>query len=225
MKVSSIIEQKDLFKRFLIQQVDFSQKYVYENFQNFEYNWDLSELDLKAMFDKSLSSKISGRLWGGSKDSAKSMMMQFMDINKEFVRAMFRNLFDTTKETGMRINRFGFHCDQMLAELQAKDKKADVHFHEDRKMTAFYLAFQNPQEFTFFNYKAFKLTMQKLEAKSIPEQFEIERYFKLSNGLYKIISKDTELLDIHKQVIEPFNRNDPGQLILNDFYLFCAGLL
>jgi len=225
MKVANINIEKERFKSYLSTQVEYSQKYIYENLEYFKYNWDLSDLDLPTLYNKSLSSKISGRLWGGSKDSAKSMMLRFIDLNKEFVRSMFRNLFDEDKELVMRLNRFGFHCDQMLAEIQEKDKTADVHFHENGKMVAFYLCFNDPMNYTLFDYNAFKTTMQKLESRSIPEPFEVERYFKLSNGLCKLLSRDEELIHMHKQAIEPYIRNEAGQLLVHDFYLFCAGKL
>jgi len=229
MKVALIHEQADKFKTYLKKFQDDSTTYPhihkYENYQNFLDKWDLDELDLNTMFDNSFSSQLSNRLWGGSMDSPKSMMLRFIELNKEFVRSMFRNLFDESKEVGMRMNRFRFHCDQLLMEIQQTDKKADRHYHEDYKMISLYLAFNHSESQCYFDYEPFNKTMQIIEAKKVPQHFELERYSKLSNGLFKLLSKDSELLELHSNNIKPYTRYPAGQLLVHDFYVFNYGLI
>ena len=118
MKVNLINKFKELWKASLSQELPDGWIYKYENLSNYRRHWDLSELDLKKMYADSFSSQVSGRLWGGTVDSPRSIMMSFIDINKEFVRSMFRDLHNESKDLSMRINRFSFHCDQLLELLQ-----------------------------------------------------------------------------------------------------------
>jgi len=226
MKVEKINHYKDKFKKHLHQLVEdytpYEEAYKYENLLNFQQNWDLGDLDFHSIFNKSFKSKISNKLWGGSKDSPKSMMLEFINLNKEFVRTAFRDLFNEEKDITMRINRFGFHCDQMLDQSLEAKKKFNTHHHEDRKMAALYLSFNAPELYTLFEYPIFKKTMELLDTRSVPEKFEIERYFKLSKGLNTLISKDEELMEWHKELIKPYDQVHFGQMIVHDFYIFCG---
>ena len=223
MKVDKINAYKEVFRNHLQITQSYNELYKYECLQNFEAHWDLSALDLKTMYDNSLQSKLSGRLWGGSQNSAKEVMLLFLDMDKEFVRSMFRDLYNEDKDLGMRINRFVFHCDQMLEQLQAKQPKWTTHFHGEAEV-ALYLAFANPQRYPLFNYAPFAIMMQRLEVKSVPESYELERYFKLCKGLYTLLKRDEELVELHRKV-----RADAGfyeedtAIMIHDYLVVCAG--
>jgi len=223
LKVDKINAYKEVFRNHLQITQSYNELYKYECLQNFEANWDLSALDLKTMYDNSLQSKLSGRLWGGSQNSAKEVMLLFLDMDKEFVRSMFRDLYNEDKDLGMRINRFVFHCDQMLEQLQSKQPKWTTHFHGESEV-AFYLAFNNPQVYPLFNYGPFAIMMQRLEVKSVPESYELERYFKLCKGLYTLLKRDIQLVRLHKEVREAAGYyGDDTVIMVHDYLVVCAG--
>lgn len=222
MKVDKINAYKDLFKEHLVITQDYNELYKYECLQHFSDNWSLDELDLATMFDKSLTSNISARLWGGSTNSAKSVMLQFIALNKEFVRSMFRDLYNEDKDLGLRINRFIFHCDELLSQLQQKETKLNYHHHSDQELSV-YLAFKFPAKYNLFNYGPFSIMMNRLEAKNVPQEFEVERFFKLCKGLYSILSRDTELLEIHRNLRkDPIYYGDDTMLLVHDFLIVCS---
>jgi len=221
MKVNLINDYKDKFITFLTRQSDYEEIYKYENISNFRKHWDLSELDLKTMYDNSFKSKLSGRLWGGTVDSAKSIMLLFIDTNKEFVRSMFRDLYNESKELNGRIDRFIFHCDQMLDEVKKTTDKFDRHFHEDATMPFLYLCFSDPKVYPLYDYNLFRNTLPLFETRSVPENFEIDRYYKLSKAIYTIISKDTNLVTLHQSLIPEAYGIEANMLLLDDFLRFC----
>lgn len=222
MKVDKINAYKDVFKEHLKVTQTYNELYKYECLKNFQDHWDLGALDLKTMYDKSLTSNISARLWGGSQNSAKSVMLQFLEINKEFVRTMFRDLYNEDKDLGLRISRFKFHCSQMLEEVQQGGSKLNHHFHNDEEVSV-YLAFNAPEKYNLFNYGPFNVMMNRLEAKNIPQEFEIERYFKLCKGLYTMLSKDEELLAIHQEKrSEDIYFGDNTMLLVHDYLIVCS---
>ena len=198
--------------------------YKYECLKNFQENWDIDSTDLLTMYDHSFSSKISSRLWGGRQDSPKSAMLKMIAADKHFADAMFRDLFDEEKEVGPRMDRFFFHCDQ-LAEITSKDKKDLLHHkHDNHNIISVYLSFRYPEKYCIFEYPLFRKTMIKLEVQTVPQEFEISRFFKLSQALYKIISKDEELMKIQKKRID--NKTfykDASLLIISDFYELVGG--
>jgi len=222
MKVTKIDAYKEVFKKHLDITQSYNELYKYECLKNFTDNWDLSALDLGSMYDKSFTSTISGRLWGGSTNSAKELMLKFIELDKEFVRSMFRDLYNEDKDLGMRINRFKFHCDQLLEQLQVKEKQWNNHFHDDAEV-ALYLAFQYPQVYNLFDYAPFAIVMQRLEIKDLPEAYQTERYMKLSKALYTMISKDEELLELHrKQRNEAQYYGEDTMLIVHDYLRICS---
>lgn len=222
MKVALINEYKDKFKKRLIQSYELDEAYKYECLQNYKNNWDLSALKLEEVFDESFSSTMSGRLWGGSKDSAKEMMLRFMAHDREFMRSAFRDLYTDYKDVTLRISRFKLHCDEMMEQLQKKDKKLNHHY-QDNKVISVYLTFHDPKEYNIFDFLDFKRMMMRLEAKDAPAEFEVERYFKVSRGLYKILSKDQELVDLHKAKLKGEQYyQDESLLLVHDYISICS---
>lgn len=220
MKVDKINAYKDLFKQHLEITQSYNELYKYDALANFQANWDLGELDLGSIYDKSLSSELSGRLWGGSQNSAKEMMLRFIEQDKEFVRSMFRDLYDYKKDLGMRVNRFQLHCDELLSILQAKHPKLNHHYHGPEEVFL-YLAFNDPQTYPLFHYASFSIMMERLESRSIPEEFETDRYFKLCTGLHKLLCRDEQLVEMHKAKRAEYY-SEPTILMVNDFITICS---
>lgn len=222
MQVAKINAYKDVFKEHLEITQSYNELYKYECLKNFQDNWDLGELDLHTMYDKSLSSEISGRLWGGSTNSAKEIMLKFIEMDKEFVRSMFRDLLNDDKDLNMRINRFKFHSDQMLVQLSEKHQKINNHYHTDDEISI-YLAFSEPEKYTLFNYGPFSIMMNRLGAKNVPQEFEVDRYYKLCKGLYTMLNKDAELISLHKakRAESQYYQGDT-MVIVHDYLLICS---
>jgi len=202
MKVHLIEELKEKYKLHLQEVEDFSELYKYECIQNFQDNWSLDALQFSGMYDKSLSSKMSSRLWGGRRSAA------------------FADLFDEDKDASMRVNRFKFYCDEMLRDLQNKNKKASYHKH-DLRMISTYLAFKYPDKYCIFDYKLFSKLMEKLEVLELPQDFEIDRFFKLSKALFTILSKDTELIALHNKLKEGNQfYQEPCMMLVHDLMVW-----
>ncbi len=221
MKVQKINQYKDQFKTYLQSAADYPHVYKYEVLSNFRKNWDLAALDLSTMFDNSLRSQLSARLWGGRKDSAKEMMLQFIETNKEFVRSIFRDLFNEAKEVSNRVDRFIFHCDQLLEELQIKGIRQDKHYHETPKMAFLYLCMNNPQSYPLYDFDQFKKALMLFEVRQLPEPFQINKYHILSKSIYTIIKKDEELVNQHLELIPEHYGVETNYLLLDDFMMFC----
>ena len=222
MKLERIEYFKEKFKAYLKETEDYSELYKYECLQNFINHWDLSDVDLLETYSNSLTSNITGRLWGGSRNSAKSMMQEFISLDREFMRSVFRDLFDESKDLTGRIQRFRFHCDQLLFELRDSRKKLTSHFHTE-KTISMYLSFNDPKKYTLYSYKSFSKVMEKIELQELPQIFELERFFKISTAIYKILSKDDELMTLHRSLRadSSFYQEDT-MLMVHDFFAICS---
>ena len=221
MKVNNIKEYVESFKNYLKKGDLDSILYKYENLKVFRGTWDIEDLDLKSTFDKSFDSKISNQLWGGSVNSAKSMMLMFLDHNKEFCRSMFKDLFNSEKDLAMRINRFSFHCDQLLDEIMKTTEKINDHFHTP-KVISLYLCFNDPAQYCIIDYPAFSAMLKLLETKNIPESYELDRCLKLCKGLLTILSKDEELVELYQSILPEKYQTEFNMLMAYDYYLYSS---
>lgn len=167
----------------------------WECLKNYQDNWDIEELDFGAMYDRSIHSNVSVRLWKRDGYFPKEVMMDFIALDKEFSRSMFRDLFDEAKDAEGRVRRFVYHCDIFLEELKKKHKLASAHFHDDLYMPSLYLGFQYPAEYTTYSYGLFRGFMEKLNAKNLPIVDDVERYFKVMKVIQKLLLQNEALED------------------------------
>lgn len=219
MKVNAINQYKDLFKEHLksIDQLD--HQFYFDIIDNWQSNWNGEAKDLSQVYDRSLQSEVSARLWGGSTDSPKATMMMLLDTNEDFMRATFRDLFNEKLDLGLRLDRFGYHADQVLRPMQGKNPKLVSHQHNNRSLLCLYLALQYPDLYCLFDYPSFNSMMTTFESRNIPTAVEQERYYKSCRGIFKLICKDDELVDRLKELT---GRHDLGLMVMSIFMEFVA---
>lgn len=219
MKVSAIQAALTKYKSYLKKNLHNDQNYKWAVLQTFRQNWNLESLDIRSMYDSSLKNKDSAHLWGGESNSPKSVMLKMMSINPDFCRTMFRDLFAEDKELLLRLDRFGFHCDQLMGDVEKQYGKTISHYHHDFKILSVYLALAFPKTYCIYDYPAFKNFAKAIEVKTIPEEYEILRFFKIMRAVYGIISKDAELLSLQKERLNNLSYyQEPSLLLCHDFY-------
>jgi len=159
---------------------------------HFTQIWDIERLDFDAMYAESLHSNISNRLWTGVDYHPKDSMITFLKYEKEFIRSMFRDLFNEGKDLQMRISRFIFHCTELHKQIKKKESKLLHHYHDEQIVMA-YLALHDPQRYVFIDIPSFRSAMEAMQARNIPEYITIESYTKLMRIIQKFISTDPSL--------------------------------
>lgn len=186
--------------------------------KNFQDNWDIEELDFAAMFDRSIHSNVSVRLWKRDGYFPKEMMLEFIGLDKEFSRSMFRDLFDENKDIDGRVRRFVYHCDIFLEELKKRQSQAAAHFHGDLFMPSLYLALRYPENYTTYSYGLFRAFMEKLEAKNLPIVDDVERYFKVMKVIQKLILQNEDLAPkLEEWIKEDIYYQSPSLFLAQDF--------
>ncbi|NND33707.1 MAG: hypothetical protein HKN76_14050, partial [Saprospiraceae bacterium] len=149
-------------------------------------------LDFAKMYDASLSHHKSGSLWGGNHQSAKSAMLIFITNNREFVRSMFRDLFSEQKDLIMRIERFQFHCDQLLEEVRKRNKKINHHHHHDFYMPTLYLSMRYPLRYCPYERENFSVILRELEVKDV-NYVTLDRFLKVTNICQSQLMQEPEI--------------------------------
>lgn len=223
MKVSEINIYKDKFKSYLSSSGELPNAFYFDIIDNWQAHWNTEGKDLSQIYDSSLQSKVSARLWGGSVNSPKSMMIRLLEREEEFMRSTFRDLFNETLDIGLRLDRFGFHTDQVFRPLQSKDPKYVSHFHNDREILCLYLALEYPDKYCLFNYSIFEKMMVRFESRNIPTKVEVERYYKSCRGIKNLLVKDEELVSLMEEKLYKSQVSDPGLMVMSIFMEFVAG--
>lgn len=172
--------------------------------RNFQENWDLEELDFAAMYDRSLESRISRRLWKGADYYPKEALSAFIRKDKEIVRVMFRDLFDEKRDVIGRVSRFDFHCKQLLDSHRKDLPDLLDHYHGDERMPGLYLSLRYPDLYVYPELERFRNCMIKLDARNVPTVIPLDTYFKMMRAIDKFLSADTHLMDAYQRRLEQF---------------------
>jgi hypothetical protein len=179
---------------------------IYQVTENWQKNWDLEALSFASVYSDSLENNFSRRLWVGENYEPKKMMLRFLEADKEFVREMFRDLFNEDKDPMGRMDRFVFHCDSLLQAFKETHRSSIInrHFHDDGyKMVSLYLSLMYPQKYAYYNREAFERFLHLVQAKFVSGLDDIERYIKVSRIVFNFMEKDGSLFEIHKNRLGP----------------------
>lgn len=191
---------------------------------NFLKSWDIEALDFATMYDKSLKSNISVRLWKQEEHYPKELMLKFINLDKEFVRSMFRDLYDEDKEIDGRMSRFAFHCESLLEALVKLEPKQDNHYHASHRMPSYYLSFRYPELYAPYQYYSFKAFMEKMGARKIPTTDDMERFFKVMRVCYKFLSQHPDFESVVEvQLEEGVHYKEDSLFWVHDFANYCIG--
>lgn len=202
MNLQKLKEAIENFKNHLKSNRRFDHIYMYESQKTWKNRWDFENIDLKTTYDQSLENSETRRLWIGEHYEPKIVMLKFLDMQKEFVRVMFRDLFDETKEVVGRADRFIYHMDILLEEYKSINRTSieNRHYHDDNyQIISLYLAFEFPEKYAYYDFEVFQIFLKKLGVRDIPKVNDLGRYFKVLNTVYKFLEKDEELMELHRK--------------------------
>ena len=190
---------------------------LWELTHQFQENWDIDASDFKEMFQSSF--KINSPLWYRDGFTPLKAMERYIDLNEDFVRSMFLDLFNEKRDIAGRISRFRYQCDLLYKEERSATQKVMPHYHDDRKMIHIYLSFRYPDQYALFNFPFFKEFMTKIGSKSIPQQEDIDRFVKVCRTLLQLIKKNDNLIQmVNYKTASISNEKEYPMLLVFDLY-------
>lgn len=216
------------YRKFLRRNADYEGIFVWHSQKYWQDNFDINAPVFAETYDAALQNDHSKRLWKADNYLPKEIMFNFAKMQPDFVRYMFKDLFDESKEIGGRVGRFVFHCDELLKEYKAKNPRSvqNNHFHDDEfHAVSMYLAFQYPSEYALFEFFDFRKMMQLLGSLDVPEIADFTRYVKTSRTLFKLLEREEDLMAFHKKRIKnsPLKiYEDRSMLLVYDFIKVCT---
>lgn len=222
MQLKKIQEYIKQYKSFLRTRRAYDNLYKWEALNNFQKHWDMTTPNLAEMYDKSLHCSQTKRLWKREAYYPKQMMLKFIDMEPDYIKLMFKDLFNEDKDIEGRIDRFIFYCDNALLEFREANPRsieANHHHDDNYQIISLYLAFHYPEQYTLYNYEGFKNLLIKLGSRDIPKVNDIGRFFKVMRTLYKMMQKDEELMQLHQRRLHPDKHYQGDSLLMvEEFY-------
>lgn len=223
MKVQLIEQNLQEYATYLQSMDSFDQGYLWQVMDGFIENWDIEELDFRQMFDKCFQSDQSLRLWKRENYFPKEMMLQLIDVERETMRSIFKDLLNEDKDLNLRVNRFIHHIDQMLQIVQRNDMKASTHFHGDLRFVFAYLAFCYPEKYPLYDGFNFSQFLIKVEARNVPKSHDPNIFKNLMKATRTLLLKDESVLTEIDKINKSYGLNSEHMnLWVTDFYNFVA---
>lgn len=216
MQLKKIQQHLQQYKYFLKSRDAYQNLYKWEALQHFQNHWDMDAPNLASMYDQSLQCSKTKRLWKREAYYPKQMMLKFIDLEPDYIRLMFKDLFNENKDIEGRIDRFIFYCDNVLQEFKEAHPRSieNNHHHDDNyQIISLYLGFRYPEQYTLYNYLGFRNLLEKLGSRDIPKVNDVGRFFKIMRTLYKMMQKDEDIMKLHQRRLNP-NRHYTGDCLL-----------
>lgn len=196
------------------------EKYKWEAIKHFQDNWNINAPDFYAMFEKATSE--TKNLLTSYMFFAKGMMLEFIKLEAETTREMFKNLFDEEQPLAQRITDF-INSSDILKEKNPKWKN----HYQNANAVSTYLWLMYPDKYYICKYS---------ECKSVIDLFDVDIDFKKGNASSNILgcidlydeicgelSKDNELLEIFHSSLTSDCYPDPlFRTLTMDFCFRCS---
>ncbi|MEN0006377.1 MAG: hypothetical protein AAF798_19650 [Bacteroidota bacterium] len=225
MQLSILKEWIERFKKYLAKPQSRALLHLYESQQLFAQHWDTEAADFATMYDQSLQNNTTKRLWKREAYEPKRLLLAFTTLDADYLRFIFRDLFNEAIEPATRASRFIFHCDELLQQYKTTNPRSidNNHYHDDYQMVCLYLAFRYPKQYTLYHQEAFQAFLRLLNSRNILESHDMERFFKIMRTVQKLLLKEEELIQCHLARFPQANADLREHLLLAyEFYRFCT---
>ncbi len=218
-KIESRIEE---FKLFLKSKHAYNSVYLWDIQLNFQDKWDLADADLVNMYNQSLQSKVSNRLWNQRGFEPKKMMALFFELEPDYTKSIFVDLFDDDKEIDGRLDRFQYYAGQLLLMYKKKNPESIENNHyQNHRIISLYLAMKFPNLYTLYDYEEFVHLLNAIGTIKIPQHDDFPRFVKIARTLYNFLKKDDALIALHEARFKDFEVYPSDSLLLiYDFIVF-----
>lgn len=183
-----------------------------EQYDRFSAHWDLSVSDIPAMIQASLDQQHP--FWSGGDYHPYESLVNYANYGPEMIRSSFKDLLDENKDLVGRIDRFQFHMSWLERNSQDPKLKKQPHYHTVSTVIQ-YLSMAYPDRYLLYAPEAFAAFLDRVGAKKDPNTPPLERFFKVSSILLKIITPHLETLTVEPSLVEGYQKYPV--ILLSDF--------
>lgn len=173
----------------------------YGSLEQWQKHFVMDEDHLHDAFSRSLSSPAANRLWGGNHHSLKSAMLDIISHDPMYAALAFRDFFNETNDLSLRLGRFMHFIEDTHQRLN-KGTTAVLDHHQDYYALSLYLSHQYPEKYLLFDHTSFVTLLTRCDARNIPGDYDLVRYFTLCKTIYTLACKNEELCSIYRKRVQ-----------------------
>ena len=172
----------------------------------FQDHWDIEADAFAEMLEEALGKTYN--LLNSGKYFAKNMIVGFAYAEPEFVREMFRELYDETLPLQERISGFNTKAVYALEHFMPEAKN---HF-QDEKAISIYLWLKYPDKYFIYKYSEVRAMLNCLESdyKVTKGKWNTESAYNLYNEMLEVVKADDELVDLFESHLTEDCYPDPA---------------
>lgn len=192
--------------------------YKWQAVKQFQDNWNIDATDFYSMLENSL--KLVGNLLDSGQYFPKRMLLKNTEKTPEKIRTFFKYLFDEDFDILERIELFRSDF-KTLNGLNF----TNLNDYQDHRAVIVYLVLKYPERYFFYKQKMFKEFSRKIDYSYNPIAGRIEnigQFQNLCNLLRHELSKDQELLKLHKNRIADNCYYDENLNILTQDFMYAV---
>lgn len=196
--------------------------YKWAAIKEFKNNWNTDESSelFEDMMKKSLNK--AGNLLVSSFYYPLRMILEFVAKDPEFVKSMFKYLFDETVDLKLRINAFIDSSEKMLNEHYSE---RNLNHYQDLHAISTYLGFMYPDKYYLYKPSIDKKALDHIgiDIRNSDKTTTLVNYFSACDMVYEHIINDKELLKLSEDSLNDNCYKKDKHHILTWDLLYYAG--
>lgn len=194
------------------------ENYKWKAVKCFQDNWNIEAENFLKMLSQSI--RLTRNLLKSGQYFPLRMLTNYAKQAPEELRQLFKNLYNEESDIYQRIKDFQNGTEAINSSLFPSKKT-----YQDHRAIIVYLTLRYPERYFFYKFKIFKQFTERLEVTYRPIQGRIENigHFNSLCGIVKYeLSKDQELLKLHKDKITADCYNDINLNILTQDFIYAV---
>ncbi len=200
MNLSAIQNAIAVFKSELNKQNLSELDWIYEKQFAAYHSPRISVDNLPTWLDLLFSSERTQRYWKSEEIRSSELMRMMAAFDPDMVSTAFKDLIDESRDLEGRIDRFKFYMDEILARKRRVDKKfIESWHHQHNPVISYYLMMSVPQKYVYYTRARHEQIVSYFGAKPLAEAEDMVRYQKMSGTIFKILSRDEEVMGLHRR--------------------------
>ena len=195
------------------------ERYKWEAVKHFQDNWDINAPDFLEMFSK--ATEKTGNLLASSMFFPKRMIIEFIKMEPDTVRRLFRELYDESQPLVDRIEKFSSEIDVLRVKKNPKD-----HSFQNTNAISTYLWLRYPDKYYIYKYSTCSKVARILGYDEFfanrSVKHRITNAFKMYDEICSFLSKDQKLKQLLSKSLTDscYSDNQLKTLTIDfDFYL------
>lgn len=184
------------------------ENYKWEAIKHFQDHWDIDVDDFGEMFkqatDKTFNLLASGYAY------PRGMITNFAKADNEATRAMFKNLYDESKDLAERVDAFQTASEELRAKY---DDGTWRNHYQNTNAISTYLWLRYPDKYYIYKYELFRAAARELESEYMPKKNgsveSLTGGFKMYDEICDAIKADPDIKGMIKNALTASCYPDP----------------